>query len=195
MASKLSGGNTFVAGIDIRAYLDGVKKSNDGCLNGGKDFQNLAEFLRHKYSLPSNFEPALIGYSSGATLVYAALAQSKDEFCGGVSFGFCPDFEYSKPFCRGQSLETSEMPKRQGEYVLPDQHLQIPWIVFQGSTDQVCNARVTKDFVQKVPSGKFVFLYQVGHGFKDETKWYDAFRHAFMQLHPISKPKTSRVAA
>ena len=193
LASKLSAGKTFVAGIDIRQYLDGVKKTNQSCLNAGKDFQNLTETLRAKYSLPAGIQPALIGYSSGATLVYAAIAQSNDAFSGAVSFGFCPDFEYSKPFCSGQSLQTSIMPGGRGVYVMPDQHLQIPWIVFQGSTDQVCNPRVTKDFVQQVPSGEFVFLPRVGHGFADEKKWLPQFRHSFLQLHPIANAKTDRV--
>jgi type IV secretory pathway VirJ component len=191
LASKLSAGKTFVAGIDIRQYLDGVKKSSQGCLNAGKDFQNLTATLRAKYSLSPAIQPALVGYSSGATLVYAAIAQSSDTFSGAVSFGFCPDFEYSKPFCNGQSLVTSKMPGGRGVYLLPDKNLRIPWIVFQGSTDQVCNPRVTKDFVQQVPSGEFIFLNRVGHGFADERKWLPQFRHSFLQLHPIGKPRVA----
>jgi len=191
LASKLSAGKTFVAGVDIRQYLEGVKKGGQGCLNAGKDFQNLAEALRTKYSLSAAMQPALVGYSSGATLVYAAIAQSSDAFSGAVSFGFCPDFEFSKPFCSGGSLLTSAMPGYRGAYVLPDKNLKIPWIVFQGSTDQVCNPRITKDFVQQVPSGEFIFLNRVGHGFADEKKWLPQFRHSFLQLHQIGKTRVA----
>src|SRR5262249_47180225 len=154
MASKLSGDGTFVAGVDIREYLDGVKKSREVCLDAGGDFRDLAMRMRTKYGLPADLKPILMGYSSRATLVYAAAAESADAFAGALSFGFCPDFEFSVPFCPGQTLETSAIPHGKGLYVLPDKRLQIPWIVFQGSTDQVCNSDIAKHFVSQVPSGE-----------------------------------------
>jgi len=54
--------------------------------------------------------PLLVGYSSGATLVYAALAAAPPEaFAGAISLGFCPDLEIHKPLCHGRALASREL--------------------------------------------------------------------------------------
>ena len=201
LAEKLSAQDTFVAGIDINQYLSGSRKySTSTCLDAGRDFADLAETLRNRYMLPQSTNAVLIGYSSGATLAYAAIAQlPANTFSSAVSFGFCSDFEYSKPFCQTQTIRTLPMPNHKGTYVLPDAALQTPWIVFQGSVDQVCNPEITKDFVRQVPSGEFVYLPKVGHGFAKEKYWLPQFHHIFSRydrasakwsesLHPSELP-------
>jgi hypothetical protein len=57
---------------------------------------------RHSRSLrlPRYVPPILVGYSSGATVVYGALAASAaDDLRGAVSLGFCPDLEVKRPIC------------------------------------------------------------------------------------------------
>jgi type IV secretory pathway VirJ component len=50
----------------------------------------------------------LVGYSSGATLVYATLAEAPDGlFKGALSLGFCPDLDLKKTVCKGSGIETA----------------------------------------------------------------------------------------
>lgn len=183
LAEKLSAEGEFVVGVDIRQYLAGSLKNSADCLDAARDLQDLSDAVKNRYVLPQTMRTVLVGYSSGATLVYAAAAQAPaNVFAGALSFGFCPDFEYRKPFCQGNELETSPMLHRRGLYVLPDVALRTPWIVFQGSVDEVCNPDVTRDFVRQVPSGEFVFLPKVGHGFAKERNWLPQFRRAFSRL-------------
>jgi type IV secretory pathway VirJ component len=49
--------------------------------------------------------PLLVGYSSGATLVYAALAAAPPEtFAGAIRLGFCPDLVIRRAPCHQNGL-------------------------------------------------------------------------------------------
>jgi hypothetical protein len=76
----------------------------------------------------------LLGYSSGATLVYAALVQSPPgTFAGGLSLGFCADQDCKgRALCRGTGLHYT--PNKRGDFVFePAPKLEEPWIALQGS--------------------------------------------------------------
>ena len=95
--------------------------------------------------------PVLVGYSSGATLAYAALVQAPvNTFRGAISLGFCPDLELRRPFCKGHGLVSQ--PTRDGKGVLfaPAGELAAPWIALQGDVDKVCDPKQTADFVARV---------------------------------------------
>ena len=103
--------------------------------------------------------PALVGYSSGATLAYAALVQAPaNTFRGAISLGFCPDLEVRRPFCKGHGLVSQ--PTRDGKGVLfaPAAELAAPWIALQGDVDKVCDPKQTADFVARVGRGELVTL-------------------------------------
>ena len=100
-----------------------------------------------------------MGYSSGATLVYAVLVQAPpDTFKGAISLGFCPDLPLQKPLCRGSGLEWEPIAKGKGYNFLPAKNLQNPWIALQGVVDQVCDPELTKGFARKVKGGDIVNL-------------------------------------
>jgi type IV secretory pathway VirJ component len=133
--------------------------------------------------------PILVGYSSGATVVYGALAQAPPTtFRGAVSLGFCPDLEVKKPFCgtkqwkpgwddkKKQSWlpETADMPEREGGGT--------KWIALQGLIDQVCAPPQTVAFVGRVPHSEVISLEKVGHGFSVPSRWGASFDHAVTDL-------------
>ena len=76
MARQLTGLNTLVVGIDIRHYLKSLEGSQEKCAYPAGDFEALGQFVQKKLSYRQFHRPVLVGYSSGATLVYAALAQA-----------------------------------------------------------------------------------------------------------------------
>lgn len=183
MAKKLSTLNALVVGIDIVHYLKQLESSSEKCSYPASDFEALSKYVQKKIDSPRYVQPALIGYSSGATLVYAVLTQAPaNTFLGAISMGFCPDLPLVKPLCRGSGLEWKKGPKGKGYIFLPAKKLQAPWIVFQGTIDQVCNADLTQAYVKQVNGARLILLSKVGHGFSVARNWMPQFTKAFKQL-------------
>ena len=183
MAKKLSTLNALVVGIDIVHYLKQLENSSEKCSYPASDFEDLSKYVQKKLDFPRYIQPVLMGYSSGATLVYAVLAQAPaNTFQGAVSLGFCPDLPLLKPLCRGSGLEWEKGPNGKGYFFLPAKKLQAPWIVFQGTIDQVCNADLAQAYVKQVNGGRIVLLPKVGHGFSVSGNWMPQFTQAFKRL-------------
>ncbi|MBI5014798.1 MAG: virulence factor family protein [Deltaproteobacteria bacterium] len=193
MARELAGLDALVVGIDITHYLRELAKGPEKCSYPASDFEDLSQFVQKKMALPSYSPPVLVGYSSGATLVYAVLVQSPpNTFRGALSLGFCPDLPLTKPLCRGSGLEWAPGPKGKGVVFQPASHLSAPWVAFQGTIDQVCDPAATEAYVQRVKGGEIVVLPHVGHGFSVPRNWMPQFRDAFRRL--VARPQETRVA-
>jgi type IV secretory pathway VirJ component len=183
MAQALSDMGALVAGVDIRHYLAELDHSHDSCSAPDVDFERLGHVLEAKYGVKDYREPILVGYSSGATLVYATLAQAPPgTFTGALSLGFCPDLEVEKPFCKGAGLEFEPIPKHKGFNFLPAPHVRGRWIALQGAIDQVCLPKPTADFVAQVPGAELVMLPHVGHGYSVERNWVPQYRAAYQRI-------------
>lgn len=183
MARELASLDALVAGIDITHYLRELERSSESCSYPAADFELLSKFLQKKMDFPVYVPPVLVGYSSGATLVYAVLAQAPpDTFRGAMSMGFCPDLLLTKPLCKGKGLEWKKGPRDKGFIFLEARHLQNPWIAFLGEIDQVCNVEEVKRYVQGVNLGEIVLLPKVGHGFSVPRNWMPQFKNAFKRI-------------
>jgi type IV secretory pathway VirJ component len=184
MAKSLASLNALVVGVDIRRYLESLNKTNTDCLYPASDFEALSQYIQKKLEFSSYRPPILVGYSSGATLVYATLAQSPaNTFLGGMSLGFCPDLAVTKHFCKGGGGLLSKFNvKGTGIVFDPIAEIVSPWIAFQGTVDQVCNVNVTERYVGKVKNSSIVLLPNVGHGFSVQKNWMPQFRDSFNQL-------------
>ncbi|BBO75595.1 virulence protein [Desulfosarcina widdelii] len=183
MARQLAGLDALVAGIDIVHYLKQLADSGEACSYPAADFENLSHFLQKKLDFPDYIQPVLIGYSSGATLVYATLVQAPPgTFSGAISLGFCPDLPLVNPFCTGSGFKMEPGPKGKGVNFLPASHLENPWIALQGDVDQVCDPTATRRFVDQVAKGEIVMLPKVGHGYSVPRNWMPQFRQAFLKI-------------
>ena len=183
MARELATLNALVVGIDITHFLRELGKSDETCSNPAADFEMLSTFVQKKLKFPRSIVPVLVGYSSGATLVYATLAQAPpNTFCGAISLGFCPDLLLTKPLCKGHGLEWKIGPKGKGYIFLPATNLQDSWIALQGTIDQVCDPAATEGYVKQVKGGEIVILPKVGHGFSVPKNWMPQFKKAFLRI-------------
>lgn len=183
MARMLAGMDALVAGVDITRYLKSLDCSGESCLYPAADFENLGKVVQQHCGFPNYVTPVLVGYSSGATLVYATLVQAPTStFRGGISLGFCPDLEVRKPFCKGSGLEWKPLPKGNGWWFLPARNLQVPWIALQGMVDQVCMPDSTIQYVSRVENGRVVQLPKVGHGYAVYANWVPQFKAAFQEI-------------
>lgn len=183
MARELASLDALVIGIDVVHFLHQVEAGSDRCAYSAADFEQLAQFVEKELGLEHYIVPVLVGYSSGATLVYALQAQAPPAtFRGAISLGFCPDLWTAKSFCRGHGLESSLKSKGKGVLFAPATALETPWIVFQGDVDQVCEPAATAAFVGRVPHGELVALPKVGHGFSVPRNWLPQFKTSFARL-------------
>lgn len=182
MARLLPETGAMVVGIDIRQYFSELSKSRDKCASLAVDFENLSHSLQKKYGLKDYKTPVLVGYSSGATLVYATLAQAPiGTFAGAISLGFGPDLDVPTSLCPGTGLRYT-IGKKGAFYFAPFAALKSPWIVLQGLQDQVINPDDTNAFVSKTRTAKVVVLPLVGHDFSKTKNWESQFRTSYKEI-------------
>ncbi len=163
--------NSLVIGVNIRSYYGELKSRKEACYHIVSDFVTLASTIEKRYKLPRYQEPVLMGYSSGATMVYALLAQSRPHtFKGGISLGFCPDVELSKHFCELNGLKQHPIIDGKSFDLDPDSRLGDPWFILQGKLDKICDFQKTAEFIRLSANAELIELDNVGHGF---TKWTD----------------------
>lgn len=152
------------------------------CFDPAGDFARLGEVVAERFGLAGQ-PPILVGYSSGATLVYATLVQAPPHaFAGGVSLGFCPDLIVNMPICKGNGLTWQRDPHHQGVDFLPSRLLEVPWVALQGDIDKICTPAGTRAYVAKVPHGELVWLHKVGHGFSVPRRWMAPFKDSFARV-------------
>jgi type IV secretory pathway VirJ component len=187
MARLLSLMDAVVAGIDIVHFIKKAGESGEKCWYPAADLEALSKTVQRHLGFTEYLSPVLVGYSSGATLVYAVLAQAPAAtFLGGISLGFCPDLTLTKPLCRGTGLDWQPGPKKSEDILKPDTKLGVPWFVLHGNIDQVCDPNMSERFVNQTGHGKIVRLPKVGHGFSVEKNWLPQFKVAFSEITSTS---------
>jgi type IV secretory pathway VirJ component len=183
MARELMGMDALVIGVDIRHYMKAATASAEKCFDPGSDFAELGRVVEKRLGYGKHVPPVLVGYSSGATLVYAALVQAPPKtYTGALSLGFCPDLIVNHPICKGNGLTWERDKQGKGVDFLPTQSLEEPWIAFQGDIDQICTPEDTRAYVKKVPNGELVWLHKVGHGFSVPKNWMREFKEGFAKI-------------
>ena len=176
--------DALVIGIDIISYLQKLDAAPDDCSYAVDDFSGLADMVEKRLGYRSYVAPSLVGYSSGATLVYGLMVQAKpDTFVGAVSLGFCPDLQNRKIFCKGEGLESKKNPKAPGYLFQIATNLKNPWVALQGTVDKICSPPDTYRFVREVPHGRIVMLPRVGHGFSRPRNWMPQLKAAFKSIY------------
>lgn len=198
MARALQASGAVVIGVDIRQYFSSLGKvaarGSAPCQMIAADFEALSHQVQKRIGLSEYVVPVLVGYSSGATVVYATLVQSPPgTFAGALSLGFCADQDFvGVSLCPGAGLRYSS--NKQNELVFePATSLKQPWIAFQGQKDEVCNPQAAEVFAAKVANGEIVRLPAVGHGFSVERNWMPQFRDAYARLS--ARPESEVAAA
>jgi type IV secretory pathway VirJ component len=182
-AESFSEMNTLVIGVDILRYYKDLRQRPDDCYNVAADFVQLATVIEKKYNFADYKPPLIMGYSSGATLVYGILAQARPgTFIGGISLGFCSDIELPKMLCQINGLSEKVDLKGKIFYLLPDAKLGNPWIVLQGKLDKVCNYSDVAEFVSKTTDAELITLPNVGHGFSKWSNFMPQWKDAFNRL-------------
>ena len=182
MAERLRDLGALVVGIDIRTFNASMRASKR-CAYPAGALEQLSRDIQLRDKFPEYIRPILVGYSSGATLVYTTLAAAPPEtFAGGLSLGFCPDLDEPTPLCQMRGLKTTKKTKGAGFDLSPYPGLQVPWMVLHGDSDQVCSPAATQAFVSSTGSSRLFSLPKVGHGFGVPANWEPQFVEAYRAL-------------
>ncbi len=196
MAQILAAQDTLVVGISVPYYMQKLNASKESCLYPASDLEFLSKYVQKKLGFPDYEPPVLVGYSSGATLAYAALAQAPPStFKGAISMGFCPDLPLAHPFCAGHGIASDPGPKGKGIVFRPTSTLEQPWVAFQGTIDQVCFKDDVVKYTAQVKNSRTILLPDVGHGFSKANKWAPQFREAFQSIVADKGPAKGAAAA
>jgi type IV secretory pathway VirJ component len=172
MARALAGEGALVAGVDVPKFLASFRGDGTSCVNPDGDLENLSHYLQGYAQLPTYFAPMLVGYSSGATLAYAMLAQAgSGTFAGALTLGFCPDLEIRAQPCHGAGLRFAPRPSGKGIDLKSTSVLGGPWYALHGEQDAVCDIDATRTFVGAAPEATMVSLPNVGHGYSVQRNW------------------------
>lgn len=183
MAANLSTQGALVVGINIQSYFRNIKSSKVKCYYPASDFETLSLTIQKKYKLKEYLKPVLVGYSSGATLVYGILTQSPaNTFKGAISLGFCPDIEIDRPLCSGSGLACHILKEGKSFYLESNTHLTAPFIILMGMLDQVCSYSDTKKYTENMTMAELVTLPKVGHGFSVNKNWLPQFITAYQKI-------------
>jgi len=195
MARRLRDLGGLVVGIDVRTLLRNLAAA-PACAYPAGDLEELSRAVQLHLKLAEYHAPVLVGYSSGATLAYAALASAPPQsFRGAISLSFCPDLETGASLCTERLLRTRPRTTGRGFDVLAAPGLEVPWFVLQGEVDQVCDPATARAFVEQVPSARLRSLPSVGHGFAVTRNWDAAFVEAWRTLTaPRDRPRPSLAA-
>jgi type IV secretory pathway VirJ component len=195
MAERLRDLGALVAGVDIRAFLKSLESAAP-CAYPAGALEELSRAVQLHRKVPAYRRPILVGYSSGATLVYAALAAAPPEtFAGAISLGFCPDLEIRRVPCGTRGLQATRRTKGIGYDLAPFEKLQVPWMVLQGEMDQVCAPAATRAFVAATGSARLFPLPHVGHGFGAPPDWEPQFIEAYRAITAAHPPEEAAVAS
>jgi type IV secretory pathway VirJ component len=193
MAQALRDKGAVVIGVDVTHYL-GALRAKTSCRLIAGDFENLSHQIQKKIGLKEYHVPVLLGYSSGATVVYAVLVQSPPgTFAGAMSLGFCPDQDFGgAALCPGAGLHYTHG-KKNDLIFEPTTTLKQPWIALQGQQDQVCAPKAVDDFGAQTAGSQVIRLPKVGHGFGVERNWMPQFLDAYESVvERVNAPRALR---
>ena len=190
MAEQLRRAGALIVGIDIRAFMRTLNSSTR-CAYPAGALEELSRAVQVRFKLAHYQRPILVGYSSGATLVYAAIAAAPPQtFAGAISLGFCPSIELGTPLCAMRGLKATRSRRSGGDVgydLSPFKESTVPWMVLQGETDQVCAANVTRTFVTGVGAARLFSLPRVGHGFGVTANWEPQFVGAYRAIAAVHR--------
>jgi len=185
MAHEAAAAGFWVAGFNTPKFLKALDAADAECSDVDGLIAKVGATLVRTLDLPLDTKPVVIGYSSGATVVYAALAADAGRrLGGGISLGFCPDLLIHKPFCAGKGGLTQQ--KQQVApfgYVFDKREtVDARWRILQGESDEVCDPKFAPEFAEGQADAKAVLLPKVGHGFGVPKNWMSQYRESLDEL-------------
>ena len=151
MVVKMQARGQIVVGFSTPEYLKRLDASKLKCAYPPGELEGLSQFIQRKLNIRSYRVPVVVGYSSGASLAYVAMAQTPiNAFVGAVALGFCPELALTKPLCRQGALTKAPQFDKDHWRLYPVDKLVAPLEVLQGQTDELCKVDDVEAFMKQV---------------------------------------------
>lgn len=169
-AAALAHRGVVALGVDVNQVFSAMAAPGGTPFDLAGLLHNLANEARRRYG--GEGETILSGYSAGATLAYAAFAQSTPQrFSGLVTQGFCPDQETVNPVGNAAGSTIGyRLPKVPG-WVYRPAPLPGPWAVIEGDREHGCPGGAVSSFIVHSPSAKLWTLHRMDHTFEPAANW------------------------
>ena len=180
-------GSAIVAGLSYPTLRKAAIQSTGPCWYPAGDLEVIGQSLEKQLRFPEYAKPTLIGYSSGATIVYAALAASSESFSGGMSLGFCPDLESAPPLCSHDAFRPTYDPRKKRANLPPVEEIVGHWEILQGAVDKTCTPEATHAFAKNIRGAHVSLMEGVGHGYGNPSKWGEAFDGGLTEIARASE--------
>jgi type IV secretory pathway VirJ component len=182
MARRIAAQPAVVVGISYPALRRGSAREG-GCWYVASDLELISHAAQRALNLPQYHAPILVGYSSGASLVYAALANTPAvTFAGGIGFGFCPEIQAPRDICAGDAWSPEYDEGKHLNHLPPTKVLPKDWYILQGVQDQVCPIDTIRRFLAGMPRAHLLEIDGTGHGFSKPQHWGAPFDQALQDL-------------
>jgi len=182
-----AGASAVVAGLSYPRLREAARVSRSPCWYPAGELEVIGQALEKQLGFAEYTRPFLVGYSSGATLVYAALAASSESFSGGMSLGFCPDLEGVPPLCPHDSFHPTYDARRKRADLPPVPEVSCRWEILQGLSDHTCTPEATQAFAGAVRGAHVLTMAGVGHGYGNAKKWGEAFDQGLVEITGASR--------
>lgn len=190
VALALAHEGAMVASINTSELLASLERDPASCTSPDGDLENLSRYVQAYYRLPTYITPILVGYSAGATLAYAMIAQAPaDLYAGAVSLRFCRNLPLQRPLCPGTQLKATPRADGRGVELAPATGLQVPWITVQIEGDRACAAPLTAEFVAAVPHAQEISLSALGHAWPQSASWLPQLTTAYQRVAAQRTPE------
>jgi len=199
MVVKMQARGQIVVGFSTPEYLKRIDASKLKCAYPPGELEGLSQFIQRKLGIRIYRVPVVVGYSSGASLAYVAMAQTPiNAFVGAVGLGFCPDLALTKPLCRQGALTTAPQFDTDHWRLEPIDKLVAPLEILQGQADELCKVDDVEAFMKQVGNANVTSLPKVGHGFSSVSEWFPTFTTAYDAIdakRPTEAPPSSAALA
>ena len=183
IANTIKSHGALVIGLDLKKYL---KKQNDAsskCIYPAGNFESMSMNIQKRYKFMQYRQPILVGCSTGASFVYAILAQAPAEtFKGAITLGFSPEITTRNAFCEENDLKFHPLKKMGKYYLEPSTQLKEPFIVLQGMIGQSQTNTDLKKYMENVASGELILLPNIGRDYSDTQNWLPQFISAYDKI-------------
>jgi type IV secretory pathway VirJ component len=197
MARDLARRGVLVAGVSTPMLMKALERGSARCINPNYPLVDLARDVEHRAGVYAYMKPVVIGYSAGATIAYAGLAQWPNGGYRGVfSLGFSADTTGHKPWCHAPGFRARAISRpAHGWLFAPSQRIRIPWVVLQGGQDKVVAFEPARRFVAAVPHARLIALPATSHDFADARQWMPQMASALAPMHNPVRRGTCRSAS
>ena len=183
MVARMQALGKIVVGFSTPEYLQRLDASKLKCAYPPQELEALSQFIQRELGIHSYRVPVLVGYSSGASLAYVAMAQTPiNTFVGGIGLGFCPELALTKPLCRQGALTKAPEFDKDHYRLYPIEQLVAPFEVLQGQTDELCKLGDTEAFMKQAGNVTLTPVPKIGHGFAPVAEWFSYFVAAYESI-------------